>query len=161
MKPCNRINYSTVYWRLTMFQAAYRSSSGALTVFAASGLHTHVVTGRGQVWVGTEFPLRLDYGRSPHGKHPKASNICIVTTLFENFDCQIVQHMYCKDFVWKFRLPNCPTKTDFLAFSFPSHILHIFTVYGRVSVLMQNECTILNPLATNVIYIWSTHSWCF
>ena len=26
-----------------MFQAAYRSSSGALTVFAASGLHTHVV----------------------------------------------------------------------------------------------------------------------
>jgi len=32
-----------------MFQAAYRSSSGALTVFAASGLHTHVVTGHGQV----------------------------------------------------------------------------------------------------------------
>jgi hypothetical protein len=49
-----------------MFRAAYRSSSGALTVCAASGLHTHVVTGRSQVWVGTEFPLRLDYGRSPH-----------------------------------------------------------------------------------------------
>jgi len=32
-----------------MFQAAYRSSSGALTVFATSGLHTHVVTGRSQV----------------------------------------------------------------------------------------------------------------
>jgi len=43
-----------------MFQAAYRSSLGALTVFAASGLHTHVVTGRSQV------PLRLDYGRSLH-----------------------------------------------------------------------------------------------
>ena len=27
-----------------MFRAAHRSSSGALTVFAASGLHTHVVT---------------------------------------------------------------------------------------------------------------------
>jgi len=27
-----------------MFRAAYRSSSGVLTVFAASGLHTHVVT---------------------------------------------------------------------------------------------------------------------
>ena len=27
-----------------MFRAVYRSSSGALTVFAASGLHTHVVT---------------------------------------------------------------------------------------------------------------------
>jgi len=38
-----------------MFRAAYRSSAGALTVFAASGLHTYVVTGR-----------RLDYGRSLH-----------------------------------------------------------------------------------------------
>jgi dolichol kinase len=41
-----------------MFRAAHRSSSGTLTVFAASGLITHVVTGRSQV--------RLDYGRSPH-----------------------------------------------------------------------------------------------
>jgi hypothetical protein len=31
-----------------MFRVAYRSSSGALTVFAASGLHTHVETGRCQ-----------------------------------------------------------------------------------------------------------------
>jgi hypothetical protein len=112
MQPCNRIYYSTVHWRLNMFQAAYRSSPGALTVFAASGLHTHVVTGHSQVWVEnwvgrvptqtwlwpvttcvckpeaantvrapdderyaagnmlslqwTQFPLRLDYGRSPH-----------------------------------------------------------------------------------------------
>jgi hypothetical protein len=36
-----------------MFWAVHRSSSGALTVFAASGLHTHVVTGCSQVWVGT------------------------------------------------------------------------------------------------------------
>jgi hypothetical protein len=36
-----------------MFRAAYRSSSGALTVFAASGLHMHVVTGRSQVRLGT------------------------------------------------------------------------------------------------------------
>jgi len=41
-----------------MFRAACRSSSGALTVFAASGLHMHVVTGHSQV--------RLDYSRSPH-----------------------------------------------------------------------------------------------
>jgi hypothetical protein len=32
-----------------MFRAAYRSSLGALTVFAASGLHTQVVTVRSQV----------------------------------------------------------------------------------------------------------------
>jgi hypothetical protein len=53
MQPCNRIYYSTVHWRLNMFRAAYRSSSGALTVFAASCLHTHVVTGLSQVRVGT------------------------------------------------------------------------------------------------------------
>jgi len=32
-----------------MFRAVRRSSSEALTVFAASGLHTHVVTARSQV----------------------------------------------------------------------------------------------------------------
>jgi hypothetical protein len=49
-----------------MFWVAHRSLSGALTVFAASGLHTHVVTGRRQVWVWTQFPFRLDYSWSPH-----------------------------------------------------------------------------------------------
>jgi hypothetical protein len=53
MQPCNRIYYSTVYWQLNTFRAEHRSSSGALTVFAASGLHTRVVTGQSQVWVGT------------------------------------------------------------------------------------------------------------
>ena len=62
MQPCNWIYYSTFHWRLNMFRAAYLSSSGALTLFAASGLQTHVVTGRSQVWV----PLRFDYCRSPH-----------------------------------------------------------------------------------------------
>ena len=38
-----------------MFRAACRSSSGALTVFAASGLHMHVMTGRSQVRVGNEM----------------------------------------------------------------------------------------------------------
>jgi len=32
-----------------MFRAVRRLSSGAPTVFALSGLHTHVVTGRSQV----------------------------------------------------------------------------------------------------------------
>jgi hypothetical protein len=36
-----------------MFRAVNRSSSEALTVFADSGLHTHVVTGRSQVCVRT------------------------------------------------------------------------------------------------------------
>ena len=54
MQPCNRIHRSTVHLRLNMFRAAYDSSSGVLTVFAVSGLHTHVVTGRSQVCVGTD-----------------------------------------------------------------------------------------------------------
>jgi len=29
MQSCNRIYYSKVYWRLNMFRAAHRSSSGA------------------------------------------------------------------------------------------------------------------------------------
>ena len=48
MQLCNRIYYSTVHWNLNMFRAAYRSSSGAVTVFAASG----------QVWVPTQTWLR-------------------------------------------------------------------------------------------------------
>ena len=36
-----------------MFREARRSSSGAPTVFAASGLHTHVVTAHSQVGVET------------------------------------------------------------------------------------------------------------
>ena len=38
-----------------MFRAVRRSSSGAPTVFTASGLHTHVVIARSQVWVGNGF----------------------------------------------------------------------------------------------------------
>jgi hypothetical protein len=52
MQLCNRIYYSKVYWRLNMFRTAHRSSSGALTVFAAFGLFTHMVAGRRQGWAG-------------------------------------------------------------------------------------------------------------
>jgi hypothetical protein len=41
-----------------MFRETYRSSSGALTVFAASGLYTHVAIGRCPGWVGTPFPTQ-------------------------------------------------------------------------------------------------------
>jgi len=44
-----------------MFRAAYRSSSEAVTVFAASGLLTHVVTGRSRVWVGTRCNLVIEF----------------------------------------------------------------------------------------------------
>jgi hypothetical protein len=57
-----------------MFRAERRSSSGALTVFGASGLHTHVVTGRSQVWVGTRFPVRLDSAQP--SQRPATINVC-------------------------------------------------------------------------------------
>jgi hypothetical protein len=52
-----------------MFRPVRRTSSGALTVFAASGLHTPVVK--------SEFPLGSDYGRSPQAyvSKPEAANI--------------------------------------------------------------------------------------
>ena len=49
MQLGNGIYYSTVHYKLNMFRAVCRSSSGAVTVFAASGLHTHVVTAGSQV----------------------------------------------------------------------------------------------------------------
>ena len=54
MQLGNGIYYSTVHEKLNMFRAVRRSSSGAPTVFAASGLHTPVVTGRSQVGVPTQ-----------------------------------------------------------------------------------------------------------
>jgi len=50
-----------------MVREAYRSSSGALTLFAASGLHTHVVTGRSQVLVGHNIILSNNYPSSLRG----------------------------------------------------------------------------------------------
>jgi hypothetical protein len=77
MQPCNSIippfiEGSTCFERHTAhhrelwlyLQPLVYIRSEALAVFAAPGLHTHVVTGCSQVWVGT--PLRLDYGQSPH-----------------------------------------------------------------------------------------------
>ena len=49
MQLGNGIYYFSVYQKLNMFRAVCRSSSGAPTVFACSGLHTHEVTARSQV----------------------------------------------------------------------------------------------------------------
>jgi hypothetical protein len=45
MQPCNRIYYSRVYWRLNMFRATCRLSSGALNCIYSLLLYTRVVTG--------------------------------------------------------------------------------------------------------------------
>ena len=46
-----------------------------LTVFAASGLHTHVVTGRSQVWVGTQFSEAANTVRAPDDEQYAARNM--------------------------------------------------------------------------------------
>jgi hypothetical protein len=68
MQPCNRIYYSTVHWRLNKFRAAHRPSSGALAVFAASGLLMHVVTGVGK-------PEAKDTVRAPDDGRCAAQNM--------------------------------------------------------------------------------------
>jgi len=87
MQPCNRIYYSTVHWQLNMFRAAYHSSSGALTEFAASGLHTHVVTGRSQVWVGTGSQWWLAVVKSEWELVPSSHSD--LTTTYVNQSLQI------------------------------------------------------------------------
>jgi hypothetical protein len=46
MPPCNRIYYSKIYWRLNMFRAAHRSSSGAPNCICSlnNGRSPHVYT---------------------------------------------------------------------------------------------------------------------
>jgi len=57
MQPCNRVYYSKVYRRLIMFQAAYRSSSGALNCICSLWF----------IYACGDRPLSgLDKGRSPH-----------------------------------------------------------------------------------------------
>jgi hypothetical protein len=50
-----------------MFRAAYHSSSGTLTVFAAYGLHTHVVTGRSH---GRNMAQHLAFHPKPYRQQP-------------------------------------------------------------------------------------------
>ena len=63
MQLCNRIYYSKVYWRLNIFPAAHRSSSGALNCICSLWF----------IYPCVDRPLPklsgrcLGYGRSPHG----------------------------------------------------------------------------------------------
>jgi len=69
MQLCNRIYYSEAFWRLNMFRAAHRSSSGALNCICS---HWFIcpyddwplprLSGK---WI--HFPLSLGNGRSPYG----------------------------------------------------------------------------------------------
>jgi hypothetical protein len=58
-----------------MFRAAHRSSSGALTVFAPSGLHTHMVTGRSQVTTCVCKPEDAKTVRAPDDERCAARNM--------------------------------------------------------------------------------------
>ena len=66
MQPCNRIYYFNVYWRLNMFRAAYRSSSGALNCVCSLWFTYTCCDWPLSSLSGKNFPLRLDNGRSPH-----------------------------------------------------------------------------------------------
>jgi hypothetical protein len=63
LQPCNKIYYSDVYWRLNMFRAAHRSSSGALNCICSLWF---TYTCGDRPLSSVIFPLRLDNGRLPH-----------------------------------------------------------------------------------------------
>jgi len=66
MQLCNRIYYSKVYWRLNMFLAAHRSSSGALNCICSLWF-IYTCGDRPLSRLNGQRPLSLDNGRSPHG----------------------------------------------------------------------------------------------
>jgi hypothetical protein len=65
MQPCNIIYYSNVYRRLSMFRAAYRSSSGALNCICILWF-TYTSGDPPLSSLSWDFPLSLDNGWSPH-----------------------------------------------------------------------------------------------
>ena len=66
MQPCNRIYYSKIYWRLNMFRAAYRSSSGAPNCICNLWF-IYPCGDRPLSRLGRKFPPSLHNVRSPHG----------------------------------------------------------------------------------------------
>jgi len=67
MQLYDRIYYSKVYWRLNMFRAAHRSSSGALNCICSLWFIYPYGEGSLPRLSGKMiFPLSLDNGRSPH-----------------------------------------------------------------------------------------------
>jgi len=143
-----------------MFRAAHRSSSGALTVFAASGLHTHVVTGHSEFWVGTrEFPLRLDYSRSPHAyvnqrlqiqlELPMTSGVPLETC--SAFNEWWINKFYCKvascwlflqsviyEYVHDRKLPCHPGRGYMIASCWLFPLSHI-TMHGSMNIKFINH----------------------
>ena len=67
MQLCNRIYYSKVFWRFNVFQAAHRSSSGALNSICSLWFICPYVDRPLPRLSGHECPLSLGNGRSPYG----------------------------------------------------------------------------------------------
>ena len=156
MQPCNRIYYSTVHWRLNMFRAAYRFSSGAPTVFAASGLHTHVVTGRSQVWVGyfywvilrcmDQWILKIPSLKSIGNSVKKNYNECGV--LWDNKPCLFFHDILAEEgwvqnyifVLWFEKLSNSVCRIyNFSATQYAVHYLVITLLTGDNGICIQKQ----------------------
>ena len=123
-----------------MFRAVCRSSSGAPTVFAASGLHTHLVTARSQVCVGTG----LDYGRSPHAYVNQRLQIQLGLLMMSDIPletCWAFNELWNNKFryqvasLWLLLL-NCVTKSDG-----PCKIVIKITKYDQLLVRHKSGST--------------------
>ena len=69
VETCNLVTEFTITKFIegsTCFERHTAHHQELQTVFVASDLYTHVVTGHCLGWVGTGFPPSLDNGRSPH-----------------------------------------------------------------------------------------------
>ena len=128
-----------------MFRAVYRSSSGALTVFAASGLHTHVVTGRSQVW------LRLDYGRSPHAYVNQRLQIQLELLMMRVFRSKHVEPLMNGGII------NSVTRLHLVGYFYWLGFLHIYMIPAGISLQMQHLKEIMkNGFPRTFRYNWMT-----
>ena len=112
-----------------MFRAVYRSSSGALNVFAVFGLHTHVVTGRSQ--------LRLDCGRSPHAYVNQRQQIQLELLMMSGIPLETC---------WAFN-ERWNNKLCYKVASCWLFLLNHATMHGSINIKSNN------PLREKIIYI--------
>jgi len=117
------------------------------TVFAASGLYTHVVTGRCQGWVGNSFPTQPWQRPVTTWEYkPEAAN-----TVWSSWWWAVCRSKHVEPSI-NFGIINSITKL---------HFVGIPTEKSNHIYFSKLAHTLTLRLLMSYIYIWSAYFWCF